>query len=169
MDSIVLAHALARLARDNGHALRLIHVDHGLHADSAQWSAHCVAFAASLDVPIVIERATVVQRDEGLEAAARTARYERFGAVMLDGEAIALAHHADDQAETILLKLLRGAGPEGLAGMRAMRPFGRGTLWRPLLDLPRAALADYAPRKRSDLDRRSEQRRHAAAAQFPAS
>ena len=82
--------------------------------------------------------------DEGLEAAARNARYERFRAVMHNGETIALAHHADDQAETILLKLLRGAGPEGLGGMRAVRPFGKGFLWRPLLDLPRATLAEYA-------------------------
>jgi len=144
MDSIVLAHALARLAREDGHALRLIHVDHGLHADSAHWSAQCVEFAASLDVPIMIEHAMVVPRDEGLEAAARSARYERFRSVMHSGEVIALAHHADDQAETILLKLLRGAGPEGLGGMRAMRPFGTGFLWRPLLELPRDALADYA-------------------------
>jgi len=144
MDSVVLAHALARLAREAGCSLRMIHVDHGLHADSASWSARCVDFATSLDVPIVIEQATVVQRDEGLEAAARNARYERFRSVMRDGEAIALAHHADDQAETILLKLLRGAGPEGLGGMRAMRPFGRGFLWRPLLDLPRAVLSEYA-------------------------
>jgi tRNA(Ile)-lysidine synthase len=144
MDSIVLAHAVAHLAREDGRALRLIHVDHGLHPDSSQWSSHCVDFAASIDVPIVVERAAVMLRDEGLEAAARNARYERFRNVMQDGEMIALAHHADDQAETILLKLLRGAGPEGLGGMRAMRPFGNGYLWRPLLELSRAALEDYA-------------------------
>ncbi len=144
MDSVVLAHALAHLAREDERELRLIHVDHALHADSAQWSAHCEKFAALLNVPIVIERATVVPRDEGLEAAARNARYERFRQTMSDGETIALAHHADDQAETILLKLLRGAGPEGLGGMRAMRKFGIGFLWRPLLDLPRSAIADYA-------------------------
>ena len=144
MDSAVLAHALARIAREDDRSLRLIHVDHGLHAESASWSARCTELAASLDVPIVIERATVVQRDEGLEAAARNARYERFRSVMCDGEVIALAHHADDQAETILLKLLRGAGPEGLGGMRTLRTFGKGFLWRPLLELPRAALAEYA-------------------------
>ncbi len=144
MDSVVLAHALTQLARDGAHALRLIHVDHGLHGDSSKWSAACVEFAASLDVPIVIEHAMVVPRGEGLEAAARSARYERFRSVMREGEVIALAHHADDQAETILLKLLRGAGPEGLGGMRAMRRFGAGMLWRPLLDLPRATLAEYA-------------------------
>lgn len=144
MDSVVLAHALARIAREDHRSLRLIHIDHGLHADSASWSVRCVDLAASLGVPIIIEHATVVQRDEGLEAAARNARYERFRSVMHDGEVIALAHHADDQAETILLKLLRGAGPEGLGGMRAKRPFGKGFLWRPLLDLPRAALADFA-------------------------
>jgi tRNA(Ile)-lysidine synthase len=81
---------------------------------------------------------------DGLEAAARTARLAAFRQHLPAGAILVLAHHADDQTETVLLKLLRGAGPEGLRGMRALRRLGGHLLWRPLLPLPRAALQAYA-------------------------
>jgi tRNA(Ile)-lysidine synthase len=86
-----------------------------------------------------------VKRDSGigLEAAARHARYAIFAEYLHPGERLVLGHHQDDQVETILLKLLRGAGPEGLGGMREARALGHGVLWRPLLDLPRQVLRDY--------------------------
>ncbi|HET7556687.1 MAG TPA: tRNA lysidine(34) synthetase TilS [Rhodanobacteraceae bacterium] len=143
-DSTVLLHALAQLARARARGLRALHVDHGLHADSARWSEHCKQFCASLSVPFEVVRAQVThERGEGLEAAARRARYEAFAQNLRPGEWLVLAHHREDQVETVLLKLLRGAGPHGLAGMRDRRPLGQGTLWRPLLDTPRAALRDY--------------------------
>ncbi|MBS0582495.1 MAG: tRNA lysidine(34) synthetase TilS [Proteobacteria bacterium] len=144
-DSSVLLHALAHDpgARDRG--LRAVHVDHGLHADSAAWAQHCRATAAALDVALDVVRVEVDRSGgRGLEAAARAARRAAFARALHSGEILALAHHRDDQAETVLLKLLRGAGPEGLAGMRRLRAFGDGQLWRPLLELPRAALLDYA-------------------------
>ncbi len=79
----------------------------------------------------------------GLEAAARDARYAALAAQLHEGEWLLLGHHRDDQVETVLLKLLRGAGPEGLGGMRSQRPFGRGQLWRPVLELSRQQLRDY--------------------------
>lgn len=82
-------------------------------------------------------------KGNGLEAAARHARYAAFAAKLHEGEYLLLGHHRDDQAETVLLKLLRGAGPEGLGGMRVLRPLGLGQLWRPLLTLSRAQLRDY--------------------------
>ena len=82
-------------------------------------------------------------RGESLEAAARTARYRLLGAAFAEGEALLTAHHQDDQLETVLLQLLRGAGVAGLAAMPALAPFGRGVLVRPLLTVPRAALADW--------------------------
>ncbi|MCE5232144.1 MAG: tRNA lysidine(34) synthetase TilS [Mizugakiibacter sp.] len=143
-DSTALLHALAALPEARARGLRAVHVDHGLHADSARWAAHCRAFAALLQVPLAVIRVEVpLGRGEGLEAAARDARYAAFATELRDGETLVLAQHRDDQAETVLLKLLRGAGPEGLGGMRAERAFARGRLWRPLLALPRAALADY--------------------------
>lgn len=144
-DSSVLLHALARSPRARARGLRAIHVDHGLHADSAAWSAHCREAAAELDIAIDIVRVEV-DRDGGggLEDAARGARRAAFEHLLRPGEILALAHHRDDQAETVLLKLLRGAGPEGLAAMRGLRTFAAGYLWRPLLGLPRSTLRAYA-------------------------
>ena len=145
LDSTVLLHALAALPAARARGLRALHVDHGLHADSAEWASHCRATCAALDVPLEVMRVTVdVARGRGLEAAARDARRAAFAASLAPGELLALAHHRDDQAETVLLKLLRGAGPEGLGGMRVLREFGNGHLFRPLLELPREALQDYA-------------------------
>lgn len=145
LDSIVLLHALASLPAARARGLRAIHVDHGLHADSATWAAHAAHIAGQLDVALTIVSAGEIDRaDHGLEAAARRARYRAFAAALRDGEILALAHHADDQAETVLLKLLRGAGPEGLGGMRRQRAVGRGTLWRPLLEVSRVHLRAYA-------------------------
>ncbi|MDR3385726.1 MAG: tRNA lysidine(34) synthetase TilS [Rudaea sp.] len=145
MDSSVLLHALAHIAGVRERGLRAIHIDHGLHTDSGHWAEHCRAFSASLGIafePVSIQ----IARDAGtgLEDAARRARQAAFAAHLAPGEILALAHHRDDQAETVLLKLLRGAGPEGLGGMRALRSAGNSHLWRPLLGLARATLAEYA-------------------------
>lgn len=143
-DSTALLHALVQMPEARGCGLRALHVDHGLHADSAAWAEHCTAFCASLGIPLTVARVDVDDaRGEGIEAAARHARYAAFSEHLRNGEWLALAHHRDDQIETVLLKLLRGAGPEGLSGMRELRPFGSGCLWRPLLDVPRAKLRGY--------------------------
>ncbi len=145
MDSSVLLHALAQNDSARARGLRVIHVDHGLHADSARWAEHCTHTAAALGLPIEIRRVAVDRsRGTGIEDAARAARMAAFADALEAGGFLALAQHRDDQAETVLLKLLRGAGPEGLAGMRELRACGAGLLWRPLLGLPRTALHDYA-------------------------
>jgi tRNA(Ile)-lysidine synthase len=143
LDSSVLLQLLA--TTPGLHAgLRAIHVDHGLHAQSAHWAAHCAATCAALGIPFQVATVQVVARGDGLEAAARAARHAAFAAALGDGEVLALAHHADDQAETFLLRAMRASGPDGLAAMRAWRDCDRGWLWRPLLDLPRAALLEHA-------------------------
>jgi len=143
-DSTALLHALAHLPEARTRSLRALHVDHGLHAQSARWAAHCRAFCATLGLACDIHVAKVDRSGGmGLEAAARHARYAIFAEQLHAGERLVFGHHLDDQAETVLLKLLRGAGPEGLGGMRRERPLGRGTLWRPLLQLPRQVLHDY--------------------------
>ena len=144
LDSSVLLHALAALTPARERGLRALHVDHCLHARSADWTAQCAAFAEQLGIPFSAATATVTVSGKGLEDAARGARYRVFAEHLHPGESLALAHHADDQAETVLLKLLRGAGPQGLGGMRAVREFGSGRLWRPLLNLPRELLREYA-------------------------
>ncbi|MEP6939892.1 MAG: tRNA lysidine(34) synthetase TilS [Rudaea sp.] len=145
MDSSCLLHALAANVGVRARGLRALHVDHGLNADSAAWATHCQTVAAALGVPITTLRVAVDRaQGAGIEAAARSARMSAFARELRVGEIVALAQHRDDQAETVLLKLLRGAGPEGLAGMRELREFAPGWLWRPLLALPRAALQGYA-------------------------
>ena len=150
-DSSALLHALAQLPEARARGLRALHVDHGLHPDSAAWAAHCEHFCAALGVPCEVLRVQVdAGTGRGVEAAARDARYAALATPLRDGEYLLLGHHRDDQAETVLLKLLRGAGPEGLGGMHALRPFGRGQLWRPLLALSRQQLRDYVEVQRLD-------------------
>ncbi|MEE4279899.1 MAG: tRNA lysidine(34) synthetase TilS, partial [Halieaceae bacterium] len=141
LDSSVLLHALAR--RDLPR-LTALHANHGLHGDAARWAAHCRSFCDELGVSMRCEALRVQRSRQGLEAAARQARYAWFASEMERGDLLLLAHHRDDQVETLLLRLLRGAGPDGLAGMPVSRAVGPGNLLRPLLDLPRDTLSAYA-------------------------
>ena len=145
LDSTVLLHALSRNLRLLQQGLRAVHVHHGLHADADRWSQHCADVCDALGVALVSVDVDV-QRDagEGLEAAARKARYAAFEQQMQAGEVLVTAHHRDDQAETFLLRALRGSGPDGLAAMRPSRAFAGGRHWRPLLQVPRSQLLDYA-------------------------
>jgi tRNA(Ile)-lysidine synthase len=130
-DSVCLLHVLAdAVDRDR---LHVVHVDHGLDPESPERARRAEQIARETGVACIV---VPVQVDPGpgLEAAARKARYQALAGCMDPGDMLATAHHADDQAETVLLRLLRGAGPEGLAGIRAQRPFKRGRLIRPLLD-----------------------------------
>jgi tRNA(Ile)-lysidine synthase len=143
MDSTVLLHLLACDAASRARGLRALHVDHGLHPDSAEWAGACAAACAALGVAFESRRVVVQDAGEGLEAAARAARHQALLEWQKPGELIALAHHQDDQAETVLLRLLRGSG-DGLSAMQPLRAFGHGGLWRPLLAVPRAELHRYA-------------------------
>lgn len=141
VDSTVLLHALAA----HGRSVRALHIDHGLQAASSGWAAHCRAFCALLGIEATVLRVQVGAASAlGREGAARAARHTAFAAELREGETLALAHHRDDQAETVLLRLLHGAGTEGLGGMRRWRPFARGGLWRPLLDVAREDIVRYA-------------------------
>lgn len=143
LDSHVLLHALSRL----GIELAAVHVHHGLSPNAELWAEHCQAQCAALGVPCRVVRVEVARdAGKGIEAAARSARYAALEQVLGEGEMLLTAHHQDDQAETLLLMLLRGAGVAGLAAMPAVRACGRGRLARPLLGLPRSALHLYAQR-----------------------
>ena len=141
-DSVVLLHALAGLRDSLSFDLSAFHVHHGLSPHADRWTAFCEEFCASLAVPLRVVRVAVQETGEGLEAAARQARYAAF--THCEADWLALAHHQDDQAETLLLNLLRGAGAEGLAAMPAERRQGDLRLVRPLLGVPRAAIAAWA-------------------------
>lgn len=147
LDSRVLLHLLANLPAARARDLCAIHVDHALHPQSSAWARHCRDASTGCEVACVVETVAVA-RDSGLgiEAAARAARHAAFAKHLRAGDILALAHHRDDQVETVLLRLLHAAGHEGVAGMRAWRAFGTAWLWRPLLEQSRAALEAYAQR-----------------------
>ncbi|WP_169307422.1 tRNA lysidine(34) synthetase TilS [Chitiniphilus eburneus] len=143
LDSVVLLDILATLRSRLGFHLTALHVHHGLSPNADAWARHAAAVADRLGVPCTVERVRVVDIAAlGVEAAARAARYAVFERCAAD--ALCLAHHRDDQAETLLFNLLRGAGPAGLAAMPASRPLGDLQLLRPLLDVPRDALLSHA-------------------------
>ncbi|RZA20606.1 MAG: tRNA lysidine(34) synthetase TilS [Lysobacteraceae bacterium] len=147
LDSSVLLHLLANDADARRNGLRALHVHHGLHADADRWVAHCERECASLGIPLQVVRVAVdLEAGLGTEGAARAARHRAFAEALDSDQILALAHHRDDQAETFLLRALRGSGVDGLASMRHWRAHARGWLWRPLLDRPRDDLLAYARR-----------------------
>ncbi len=152
LDSTVLLATLCRLALPA--RVRAAHVDHGLQPRSTEWSAHCAAVAAAhgvefTAVPVSVDRAS----GDGLEAAARAARYGALSRLLSPGEWLLTAHHADDQLETLLLRMLRGTGVRGLRGIIAFGPFGAGWLGRPLLGFTREELrAEASARQLSWID-----------------
>ncbi|AOE78088.1 tRNA lysidine(34) synthetase TilS [Pseudomonas lurida] len=144
LDSTVLLHLLAFLANtETLPPLSAVHVHHGLQAAADAWPAHCQSICDNLGVPLSVKRVQV-QPGASLERAAREARYRAFAEVTGAGEVVLTGQHRDDQAETLLFRLLRGAGVRGLAAMPAQRPLAGGYLVRPLLDVSREALEVYA-------------------------
>jgi tRNA(Ile)-lysidine synthase len=146
VDSAVLLHLLQAHSRPQGFRLSALHVHHGLSPHADAWLAHCQRLCDSLGVPLEVARVEVRRNAaSGPEAAARQARYAAFSKV--EAEWVLLAHQRDDQAETLLFNLLRGAGLGGAAAMPVVRAFpGRRGLriLRPLLDMPRSWIERYA-------------------------
>jgi len=128
MDSVVLLHLLHALEPRLGCKLSAIHVNHGLSQNAGDWQRFCSAYCLELGVPFKALKVKVTKHGHGLEAAAREARRAAFAKLRVD--AIALAHHLDDQAETVLFNLLRGAGLEGASGMPVQGKLGRKALLR---------------------------------------
>jgi len=145
LDSTVLLHALAVTREQHGVPMLAVYVDHGLQRDSTAWGEHCKSFAVAHAIDFASRRVAVdPQSGFGLESAARKARYAVLRNLLEAGDWLLSAHHQDDQAETVLLNLMRGSGPAGLAGISAIRKLAAGWLVRPLLETPRSALEAYA-------------------------
>lgn len=143
LDSMVLLDLLWRSRGERHIHLSAVHVHHGLSRNADAWVAHCRAWCERYQVPLRIEHVQVTLRGgDSLEAVARAERYAAYRRAA--APVIALAHHQDDQAETVLLQLLRGGGPHALAAMPVLRDFDGKTLWRPLLGVSRARLEAYA-------------------------
>jgi len=144
-DSHVLLHLMACVAERLAAPVTAVHVDHGLQRQSSRWSDHCLRSCAQLGISChCIELKLTPIAGESLEALARNARYRALADWLGDDELLLTAHHRQDQAETVLLQLLRGAGPAGLSAMPRISPLGPGCLGRPLLEIDAAALAEYA-------------------------
>lgn len=145
LDSTALLHALAGLRSPTD--VVAIHIDHAMQESSSDWEHHCRQFAASLGVEFRSVKVRVqLESGKGPEASAREARYSGLLAEMQADDWLLSAHHREDQAETLLLNLIRGSGPAGVAGIGDIRRFGPGWLARPLLETDREALHDYATR-----------------------
>ena len=145
VDSVALLSALTELAPAMRFSLRAVHVNHGISPNATRWAEFCAQLCARFRIPFQLETVDIgPYRYLGLEGAARQARYEAFARV--DADFIVLAQHRDDQAETLLLRLLRGAGLRGLAAMSPLRalPGMHARLLRPLLAVSRAEIETYA-------------------------
>lgn len=147
MDSMVLLHSLKYLVDQHllSAPLRAIHVNHGISPDAATWQQLCSDTCGKLDVPLQVESVDLdIESPANLEERARDARYAVFANVLGAEEVLVMGHHLDDQMETILLRLMRGAGISGLSGIPRSRRLGAGILLRPLLSVSRDALLGYA-------------------------
>lgn len=148
LDSTLLLHVAANCFPDSPD-LRAVHVNHQLQANSDESEQFCRRTCEALGVELLVRRVDVPEGETpgasgGIEEAARHARYSVFEQILEAGDLLLMAHHADDQAETVLFRLLRGTGVRGLAGMPRERALGSGRLVRPLLDFDRALLSSWA-------------------------
>jgi tRNA(Ile)-lysidine synthase len=142
LDSSVLLHGAVHFVEDRRRLLA-VHVNHGLSPRADLWQRHCESVSNALGVCFVAQRVDV-RAGSSLEASARRARYGAFRAVLDSDDVLWLGHHLDDQAETVLWRLMRGGGSAALAGMPASRRLGRGRLLRPLLEVTRVDIAQWA-------------------------
>ena len=143
LDSCVLLHALTNLDLEPG--LVALHINHSIQPQADQWQQQCAKIASQFHAEFhAIKIDARHPAGESPEAWARHKRYAAFTAFMQQGDVLLLAHHLDDQIETFFLQLLRGSGPHGLAAMPSVSEFSSGWIFRPLLDLTRESLQDYA-------------------------
>ncbi|MCF6325445.1 MAG: tRNA lysidine(34) synthetase TilS [Gammaproteobacteria bacterium] len=148
LDSHVLLHAMATLRPQLSATLNAVHVNHGLNAKAPEWAAHAVSVCDALDIPChIFNLDATAKKGESPEAAARDARYQAFSELIEVGDVLLTAHHREDQAETLLLQLVRGAGPHGLAAMPLSSTFSTGHLARPLLAVEQRLINHYAEEK----------------------
>ncbi len=147
LDSTVLLHALSKIPASARFLIEAVHIHHGLQPQADVWANHCREVCEGWAIPFrLIHINAKPARGESPEEVARNARYNAFRKLITRGTCLVTAHHQDDQAETMLLQLLRGAGPAGLAAMPELAPFAEGWHARPLLEFTRAQLAAYARR-----------------------
>ncbi len=145
LDSHVLLHLGAALQQKTGVCIQAVHINHGLSAHALTWQNHCYSICQDLNVPMVSQTLQIfLSKGQSLEASAREGRYGLLADLLKKGDFLLTAHHEDDQAETILLQLMRGAGVKGLSAMPVLKPLGKGMHYRPFLSYRRSELENYA-------------------------
>ncbi len=145
LDSYVLLHSFIA-AKQTFPQLQIhaIHMNHGLSKDADVWQQHCTQICENLSVPLIIKKIFLNKEDGGVEERARKARYSFFKEHIEKNDCLLLGHHQDDQAETLLLRLCRGAGIRGMSSIPKSRKFGEGYILRPLLGFSKKELDRYA-------------------------
>ncbi|HNC04145.1 MAG TPA: tRNA lysidine(34) synthetase TilS, partial [Agitococcus sp.] len=151
VDSHVLLDMAVQVQQLHQRPIKIIHVHHGLSQYANDWANHVEQVAQAYNVDYVIKRVSVNQQQASLEDAARQARYQAINQELVIGDVLLLAHHQQDQAETFLLRLMRGSGAKGLAGMAVIAsvPFNQLNIpaWRPLLTVNKSQILDYAQQR----------------------
>ena len=154
VDSHVLLHLCSQLKNSPSgfdQTFSAVYIDHGLSAHSKKWGRHCQHICFELDIPLTIIEVDARQKNgQSPEASARTARYQAFSHLLDNNECLLTAQHLDDQAETLLLQLLRGSGTKGLSSMPRVKPFSKGFLCRPILDYKKQDILEYARQHQLD-------------------
>lgn len=151
LDSHVLLHLMYAISQTSDIKIRAIYVNHGLQKEAGAWAQHCQKTCQKMQIPCdVVKLNLSLRTGESVEALARNGRYQALKESLQADEVLLTAHHQNDQAETLLLQLFRGAGVDGLAAMPKITDFGLGQHLRPLLDYSREDLAEYAAQH--DLD-----------------
>src|SRR5690554_3805246 len=137
LDSMVLLHLAHRVFGDQPGLLSAIHINHQLQSAAREFEAASRRVCQALSVPLEVVPVAVSTEKQSVETAARDARYEALTSRLEAGDLLLMAHHGDDQVETLLFRMLRGTGIRGLGGIPAQRPLGQGRLVRPLLAFTR--------------------------------
>ena len=158
MDSIALAYFCVPYLKEKTTNIQAIHINHNLSPNAQAWADFCEICCLELGIACHVVNVSVVSEGEGLEAAARKARYAEFNRYLQEGGVLLQGHHLNDQAETVLMRFLKGLGPESLKGIPKERAISNGLLYRPWLDIPRESLvSEVKQRKLSWVEDESNQ------------
>ena len=142
-DSTALVHLLSTLKAKQDLNLKAIHINHNLSKHSSTWENHCIETCSKLNVNLITKSIKIKVDGGGLESASRRARYKVFEKILNRDDQLLLGHHSDDVAETLIMRLMRGTGPDGMEGPKLKRSLGQGVLVRPLLGVSKKEILDY--------------------------
>ena len=142
-DSTALIHLLASINKKQVLNIKAIHINHNLSEHADAWEKHCLETCSKLNIDLIVQSVEIKADGGGIESASRIARYKVFESLLNEGDQLVLGHHADDVAETLFMRLLRGTGAEGMEGPKLKRSIGKGFLIRPFLDISKREILNY--------------------------